>query len=67
MKRMIRVVAPHFVAGAEFEKRNGQWVCIRAAPILYWMKVDPIQNIERFLKGPAKRRGWTYEWLPESS
>lgn len=33
-RKLIRVTAPHFVAGVEF--KNGR--CVRAAPILKWAK-----------------------------
>ena len=67
--RLLRVTAPKlkgraFTAGAIFEKSaTGLWACVKAAPILYWLVGLPLENIRAFLTGPAKRKGWTYEWV----
>lgn len=56
--RLLRVEAPHFVAGAEFEKVGGGWVVGRAAPILGWMRRMPVEKI-----GPhLTHKGWGYRW-----
>jgi hypothetical protein len=50
-------------AGAVFLRdATGQWECVRAAPCLRWMTVSPFSNIERFLKGEARDKGWRYAW-----
>lgn len=56
---LLRVVAPHFVAGAEWEKRGGVWVCVRAAPIIRWMVGKTGAEIKKYLA----RRGWEWEWI----
>ena len=36
---LLRIVAPHFVAGAVWERtRDKGWRCVKAAPILKWMQ-----------------------------
>lgn len=52
---LLRVVAPHFVAGAIWE--NNQ--CIAAAPILKWM----IGKSPGYVRDYLKRKKWTYQWL----
>jgi hypothetical protein len=37
MTRLLRVESTHFVAGAIWDKHDGKWRCVRAAPILKWM------------------------------
>lgn len=60
MSRLLRVVAPHFVAGAVWEKdQYGDWVCTAAAPILAWMKTKSALYVGRYLQ----QKMWSYEWL----
>ena len=63
--KLLRVTTSHFVAGAVFEKKPlGMWKCVKAAPILGWMKGhDDHVGVAKFLKGPGKKNGWRYEWL----
>jgi hypothetical protein len=65
--RLVRVTGPGFCAGAVFARAGvgGEWRCIAAAPILSWWLWTPIENIKRFMHGPARRRGWSWEWLPQ--
>jgi hypothetical protein len=71
-EKLLRVVAPAiggssgFVAGAVFRQEEGEWKLIRCAPVLNWWKDTTIRGIETYLKGPAKKRGWEYEWLKSS-
>jgi hypothetical protein len=53
------VTAPHFCAGAEWEKVDGQWNCVRAAPILAWMVGHAARGVGIYLT----RKGWDYEWI----
>jgi hypothetical protein len=48
---LVRVEAPHFTAGLEFNE-NG--MCVLAAPILRWC----ISKGEGFLREEFKRKGW---------
>lgn len=58
-ERLLRVTAPHFVAGAIFAKHNGSWHVTRAAPILAWLRNVPIADIPKRLQ----KKGYIYEWL----
>lgn len=58
---LLRVVAPHYVAGAEFEKINGVWCCTNAAPIIRWMIGKPPAEIKRYLD----KKKYDYEWISE--
>lgn len=58
-RRLLRVTAPHLCAGAVFEKRDGRWVCIEAAPIIGWMwHMPPNLILERM-----KQKGYTWIWI----
>lgn len=58
---LLRIEAPHFVAGAIFENRDGGWKCIKAAPIIrYLCKMSP-SEIKRYLDS----KGWRYRWVSE--
>ena len=46
-------------AGAVFGRVNGQWRCIRAAPILQWMYKTPVAAIPAELR----RRRYRYHWI----
>lgn len=59
---MLRVEAPHFCAGARFEKRGDQWVCVEAAPIIDWMRKKKPKDIGAYLR--YKR--WKFEWFNEN-
>lgn len=48
-RRLMHVTAPHFCAGAVWEKRDGRWHCVRAAPIIGWMA--------------GADAGWVHDWL----
>lgn len=50
-KMLVRVVAPHFVAGIWI---NEHGMCLRAAPILQWC----IGKKTDFLRDYFKRKGW---------
>jgi len=66
-ERLLRVIAPHFVAGVIYEKISEDpaiWKPVRAAPILAWVLAhESHENMAAFLKGPAKRKGWRWAWL----
>jgi len=59
MARLLRVRAPHFIAGAVWREIDGQWQCIRAAPILRWMLGKDSATVAAYLR----RKGWAWEWL----
>lgn len=61
-RRLLRIEAPYFVAGAEFEKSAGKWHCVRAAPIIKWMVGTPTDKIVAWLK----TKGYSYQWLTGS-
>lgn len=52
---LVRVVAPHFVAGAIFLPQNGQWTCTEAAPIIKWM----IGKTDKEIKTYCTKKNWT--------
>ena len=55
MKRLLRVEAPYFIAGAIWDGRN----CIKAAPIIGWMVGKEPEYVRNYLI----RKNWKYEWL----
>ena len=60
-ERILRVEAPHFVAGAVWLDGDVGWACVEAAPIISWMWGKPSAEVQRYLN----RKGWTYSWLPD--
>ena len=54
--RLLRVVAPHFVAGAIWRLELNGWECIEAAPILGWMVGKKGSEVVDYLNG----KGWQY-------
>lgn len=58
-ERLLRVEAPHFVAGAVWVRHRDSWVCIEAAPILRWMEVQTPAQTKAYLE----RKGWSYSWV----
>lgn len=63
VRRLLRVEAPHFVAGAIWEKSPAGWRCIEAAPILRWMVGKDRTQIATFLKN----KGYSWSWLDAGS
>ena len=67
-QRLLRVSNAYFVAGIVYEKvakGPSLWIPVRAAPILKWaLYHDDASQMATFLKGPAKQKGWSWEWLP---
>ncbi len=65
MERLLRIEAPHFVAGAVWEKKGDHWNCIHAAPILSWMIGKSPESVVSYLK----RKRYKYEWVssPEAT
>lgn len=57
--KLLRVIAPHFVAGAEWEKRPDGWHCVRAAPIISWMVGKEPAYVAAYLR----RKGYAFEWV----
>ena len=58
-QRLLRVVAPHFVAGAVWERGKLGWHCVSAAPILRWMlDLSPQAALD-----VLQRKGYEWEWL----
>lgn len=60
MERVLRVEAPHFVAGAVWVLEGERWRCVTAAPILRWMINKPPDEVKKYLS----RRGWGWAFLP---
>jgi len=59
--RLLRVEAPHFVAGAVWAKDDkGNWYCTKeTAPILKWMINKSAGEIKNYLV----KKGWDFIWL----
>lgn len=56
---LLRVTAPHFIAGAVFERVSDGWMIGRCAPIIGWMRGKQAAVISAYLR----RKGWTWKWL----
>lgn len=59
MNKLLRVEAPHFVAGLEFEKKRDGWRCVNAAPIMKYCKDMKPEAIRDYLI----EKGWKFEWV----
>ncbi|RBB38885.1 hypothetical protein DPV79_16015 [Burkholderia reimsis] len=57
--KLLRVTAPHFVAGAVWVRRGDAWQCVHAAPILAWMINKPRERVAEYLR----RKRYKWEWL----
>jgi hypothetical protein len=55
------VDAPHFCAGAVWEKGADGWRCARAAPIIAWMTTATPQRVHDWLL--YKRYKWDWSEL----
>lgn len=56
---MLRASNEFFTAGAVWRRKDGQWSCIQAAPILAWMfKLSPTEA-----KFELARKGCSWEWV----
>ena len=67
---LLRIEAPHFVAGALFVKEPvpaGHWICIEAAPIIHWLKSASPQFILSKLQWYKATKGWKWEWVESQS
>jgi len=57
--RLLRASNEFFTAGAVWQRKDGQWSCIQAAPILAWMfKLTPTAA-----KLELARKGCSWEWI----
>lgn len=54
-EHLLRVTAPHFVAGAIW--CGGR--CVKAAPILGWMHGKDASGVKEFMQ----RMGWEWQWI----
>ena len=53
-----------FVAGAEvIRDSDGALRWGRIAPIMRWFYGKSVEDIGRYLKGPARKAGWTFSWI----
>lgn len=59
MSKLLRVTAPHFCAGAVYEKQECGWECVKAAPILKWVIGKPPHETRDYLN----KRQWAHEWV----
>lgn len=62
--KILRVMAPHFDAGAVYVREGpGQpWRCVRAAPIIRWLVgMDPADARERL-----DRVRYRWEWIEQA-
>ena len=57
-ERLLRVEAPHFVAGAVWRRGAEGWSCVAAAPIIAWMRGKAALDVGDYLK----TKGWSYTW-----
>lgn len=57
-QKLLRITAPHFVAGAVWEFDHG-WRCVRAAPIIKYMIGKRPTEVKNYLI----KKGWDYEWI----
>lgn len=60
-QRLLRIEAPYYVAGAIFEQRNGDWFCVKAAPIIKWLKGKYLEELSNFLN--KRQVGWKHQWI----
>lgn len=58
-ERLLRVDAPHFVAGMVWQKEQGEWRCVACAPILGYMRNWRPEQVKAYL---LKKR-WNWEWI----
>lgn len=58
-ERLLRVEAPHFVAGAIWAGDGAEARCVRCAPILRWMKGKRPIDVKQYLL----RKGYSWLWL----
>lgn len=63
MTKLLRISAPHFTAGAVFEKDHKGWHLREHAPILNWLK--QYRRHWEQVRAYCDRRGWTIEWLAD--
>lgn len=58
---LLRVEAPHFVAGATYVKGERGWYCDpnRTAPILRWMAGKVPEEVAVWLK----KKRYEYQWI----
>ncbi len=59
-EKLLRVVAPHYVAGAVWQNDGTGWRCINAAPIIKWMIGKDPQAVANYFNG--KKKGYSYSW-----
>lgn len=57
---LIRVDAPHYVAGAVVERIDGEWKVTATAPILRWMFKRSVKDSFKYFKD----KGYKYERIP---
>ena len=59
-QKLLRVDAPHFCAGAIWQKDGETWRCTNTvAPIIAWMRGKTAGEVGDYLK----RKGWAFSWL----
>lgn len=58
-EKLLRVEAPHYVAGAIWRRTENAWECVRAAPIIKWMVGKTPQQVASYLR----TKGYKWEWL----
>jgi len=56
--RILRVEAPHFVAGSVWQRLPTGWACTHVAPILSWMNGKTLEQVDNHLTA----KGWRYSW-----
>lgn len=62
-QKILRVQAPHFVAGSVWKRTRGHWRCTHAAPIINWFtRVLHPEVVEGWLR----QNHYAFQWLPDS-
>lgn len=61
--KLLRIEAPHFVAGSVWKRTSGHWRCIEAAPIINWFTRV---NHPHVVEGWLRKNHYSFQWLPDS-
>lgn len=65
-EKLLRIVAPHYVAAAVWQNNGSGWRCVAAAPIIGWMVGQDAQTIANYLNN-KKNKGFSYCWIASAN